>query len=192
MKLSLEFAFDKPGLVATELARLFLDLQRVTLSLSRIQHAKDWSEKELVDSSYLTDYGSLIKFFDGIEEESLCIVGRVSKSSPGLIEIFIKEAIAAREGLRKAFRKIFDALINDEYVISSRAADVAMKWEDVRAKKIENLGNALDVVNKIPDPIIRQGCLETLLTNLESLQSNPGKIKRVEITDEDPPEHKHH
>ncbi len=189
MKLLLEFDFVKPGVVATELARLFLDVQRIALSLSRLQHAEDFSEKELSYSYYLTDYDYLIESPHDIKEESLCIVGRVSKSSPGLIEVFIKAAIASREGLRKAFRKIFEGLINDKYVQSIREADVEIKWEDVRAKKIENLGKELDVAEKISNPRLRQAYLEQLLTNVESLQRNPGKLKKAEITDEDPPEY---
>ncbi|HEX8141309.1 MAG TPA: hypothetical protein VF553_01860 [Pyrinomonadaceae bacterium] len=184
MKISFEFNVNGFDLHPAHLARMLLDIQHLVIICAALAEAPLQGDNLVFDVNK-QKYKKLIEATSDDLGEAELTVSRIKMESPLLIEVATK----LREGVKKHFATAFyyvrDNILFVDLKREEMAVGIEARREEVIEKRIKNAADALNLVEKIPDPQLRNEFVAGLSRTLLSFAIEHPPIKSVNLIEYD-------
>ena len=190
MKLKIAFDTDQQDLLATELARLLLDLQHLSIVAVYLPRPA-YSPKDIIFDPFLLKYEKMFLADPYILGETAPAISRIHKDSPLEIELLFKKLNSkAVQSVSGAFRFLFERVLFGDLEREKRRIENEAAYQEVLRKKLELIADAYKLSKKMP-PDQQDQFMDSLRWAIEPFERRHPPIERYEIDDDDDGSYRH-
>jgi hypothetical protein len=184
MHVMMEFDVESPGLSASHLARLLLDIQHLAVNMVAIEREWELPQNHLIRDPYRQKYSAVIETPDGDFGDSLVIVDAISQQSPLWIRSALKIPGAMASFVANNYRLIYERVLFGDLERQKRIMELRLMNEDRLRKRIETSGLALDLLHKVP-PHLQDDYLRSLISSLLPFFNEHPVVTKLDIDEDD-------
>ena len=184
MKLKITFDTDQQALLATELARLLLDLQHLSIIAVYLPR-REYSPQDIIFDPYKQKYDWMVFADPYTLDESEAAISRIRKESPLEIELLFKRLSSeAAQGVSGAFRFLFERVFFGDLEREKRRIENEAAYQEVLRKKLELIADAYKLSKKLP-PDLQDEFMNSMRWAIEPFERRHPPIESYEIADDD-------
>ena len=184
MRLSVTFDVGPPGLEATHLARLLLDLQHLAI-ITVASTRPSLGRADIVFDPYKQSSKWMAEATGEMIGDAAVTVSRITYQSPLGIELEFKKLPGRLAGrAAEILRSILNHVLFADLEREKRKVQIEDLREDVRRKRIANVASALDLMARIQDPVLRQQFITSLSSSLRPFEDEHPRMTDVTVVED--------
>jgi hypothetical protein len=181
IRLEVEFAVVEPGLPASQLARLILDLQELVITAHALARADAITADDPAIDPGTHLYKRMVEVQPGTLGEAEAIVELISQASPLQLGLLIRIGERLRRPLVAALHLLAERVLYSDLERERRQIDNQIHRQELISKVLDNIERAAQIQRRVRDPRVQELLRDSLRSTVTPFLVEHPPITRATV-----------